>query len=42
MIALELNEKLQMYDHYLSDFFFKYIFYHGNFQTYIKVDNQHL
>ena len=41
MIALELNEKLQMYDHYLSDFFLN-IFYHVNFQTYIKVDNQHL
>ena len=26
MIALELNEKLQMYDHYLSDFFFNIYF----------------
>ena len=26
MIALELNEKLQMYDHYLSDFFLNIYF----------------
>lgn len=39
MIALELKEKLQMYDRYLSDFF-KNMFYYGHFQTYIKVDNQ--
>ena len=37
MIALELKEKLQMYDHYLS-YFLK--IYYRHLQIYIKVDNQ--